>query len=106
MNDTFEERLSGRFAGSGRFFWLAILGFASHHPRPGSPAEHLGWGGRLYADGRSADSEPIAFMLTSAPRTVDRVFQSRDRRATAPDPDPFVPNQNGGSRRRALSLAH
>ena len=31
-----------------------ILGFAALHPRPGSPAEHLGWGGSLYAVTRSA----------------------------------------------------
>ena len=35
-----------------------ILGFrpdeSGLHPRPGSPAEHLGWGGSLYATARSA----------------------------------------------------
>jgi hypothetical protein len=32
------------------------LGFRSWglRPRPGSPAEHLGWGGSLYADARFA----------------------------------------------------
>ena len=28
----------------------------AHAPGPGSPAEHLGWGGRLYAVVRFADS--------------------------------------------------
>ena len=35
-------------------------GCASLHPRPGSPAEHLGWGGSLYARVRSAHSSPAA----------------------------------------------
>jgi hypothetical protein len=44
-----------RFAGLD-FFNGRFLGFGCALPRAGSPAEHLGWGARLYAIGRSADS--------------------------------------------------
>ena len=33
---------------------LSSWGYASLHPSAGSPAEHLGWGARLYAVGRFA----------------------------------------------------
>jgi len=30
-------------------YWSSTWGSAALHPRAGSPAEHLGWGARLYA---------------------------------------------------------
>jgi hypothetical protein len=58
-SDSFDYLAAARFAG---WFHLIVwvLGFRSLrslHPRPGSPAEHLGWGGSLYAVARSAGSQ-------------------------------------------------
>jgi hypothetical protein len=45
------------------FYSMCSWGSASLHPRAGSPAEHLGWGGSLYADTRFAGWEDDALMI-------------------------------------------
>jgi hypothetical protein len=42
-----------RFTGS-KLMRVCTWGSAALHPRAGSPAEHLGWGARLYAFARYA----------------------------------------------------
>src|SRR6185436_9277315 len=52
-------------AGSALIFQRS-WGSASLHPRAGSPAEHLGWGARLYAITRSAGYGQNTFRLNQS----------------------------------------